>query len=82
MFYVRSDGRLMSVGLTSGVSFDPGIPRPLFHLRDGAVSSPFLSAYDVERNGQRFLVGVSTEQLQTNPLNVIVHWSVPVRPMK
>jgi serine/threonine protein kinase len=84
MFYVRSDGQLMSVGLslTGGGSFDPGIPRPLFQLGDAAVRSPYLSAYSVERDGQRFLVRVSTEELPTSPLNVMVHWSVPVHPME
>ena len=77
MFFVGSDGRMMSVGLPGGASFDAGVPRPLFRFRDIDVISPFLS-YNVQRDGQRFLVGASTEDVQTHPLNVLVHWSVPV----
>jgi Tol biopolymer transport system component len=82
MFFVGSDGRMMSVGLTGGTAFDPGAPRPLFRFRDIDVSSPFLSAYNVQRDGQRFLVPASIEELSTHPLNVLVNWSVPVRAAK
>jgi hypothetical protein len=82
MFYISSDGRMMSVRLSGATSFDPGVPRPLFPLRDILVVSPYPSAYDVQRDGQRFLVRVSTEELQTRPLNVLVHWTVPVHTAK
>jgi Tol biopolymer transport system component len=79
MFFLASDGQMTSVALTGSTSFDPGVPRPLFRFRDIAVISPYLSAYNVQRDGQRFLAPASTEELQTHPLNVLVHWSVPVR---
>jgi hypothetical protein len=82
LFFVGSDGRMMSVGLTGGTSFEPGVPRSLFRFRDIDVISPFLSAYNVQGDGQRFLVAASTEDVQTHPLNVLVHWSVPVRAPK
>jgi serine/threonine protein kinase len=75
LFYIARDGRLMSVDV-SGDGFDPGNPRPLFALRDVSAVSPFLSAYDVQRDGQRFLVRVPIEDLKTHPLNVLVHWSL------
>jgi Tol biopolymer transport system component len=78
LFYVGRDGRLMSVEL-KGAAFDPGNPRPLFPLRDAAAIAPYLSAYDVPRDGQRFLVRVPIENLQTHPLNVLVHWSMQDR---
>jgi Tol biopolymer transport system component len=82
IFYLASDGRMMSVSLTGGTSLDPGVPQPLFRFRDVAVIPPYSSAYDVQRDGQRFLVRASTEELQTHPLNVLVNWSVPVRAAK
>jgi hypothetical protein len=82
MFYIDSDGRMMSLGLHGGTAFEPGVPRPLFLLRTIAVGAPYPSAYDVRGDGQRFLVRVLTEELQTHPLNVLVHWSVPVRAAK
>jgi hypothetical protein len=50
----------------------------LFQFRAVPAMSPFLSAYDVDRAGQRFLVRTK-ETLETHPLNVIVNWSVPGR---
>ena len=82
LFFLGNDGRMMSVRLAGGTSFDPEVPRPLFQFRDIALISPYLSAYDVQRDGERFLVRASTEDLQTHPLNVFVHWSVPTRAAK
>jgi eukaryotic-like serine/threonine-protein kinase len=75
LFYVARDGRLMSVELPAN-GFVPGNPRPLFPVSDVALIAPFLSAYDVHRDGQRFVVRVPSENLQTHPLNVLVHWSL------
>jgi hypothetical protein len=79
MFYIDNDGRMMSVSLRDLSAFDPDVPRPLFPLRDHAVVAPYTSAYDVQTGGERFLVRVLTEEPQTHPLNVLVHWSVPMR---
>jgi eukaryotic-like serine/threonine-protein kinase len=81
LFYIASDGRLMAVDV-SAADFQPGNPRPLFPLRDVSAVSPFLSAYDVQRDGQRFLVRFPIEDLKTHPLNVLVHWSVHDRATK
>jgi eukaryotic-like serine/threonine-protein kinase len=78
LFFVASDGQMMSVDFTGGVSFDRVVPRALFQFRAVPAMSPFLSAYDVDRAGQRFLVRTK-ETLETHPLNVIVNWSVPGR---
>jgi eukaryotic-like serine/threonine-protein kinase len=73
LFYIASDGWLMAVDMT-GV--EPGKPRPLFRLHDVSTVSPFLSAYDVQRDGQRFLVRMPIEEIRTHPLNVLVHWTM------
>jgi Tol biopolymer transport system component len=78
LFYIGRDGRMMSVDLP-GAAFDPGTPRPLFLLRDVSAVAPYVSAYDLQRDGQRFLVRVPIEHLQTQPLNVLVHWSMQNR---
>jgi hypothetical protein len=76
LFFLGSDGQMMSVDLTGRVAFDRVVPRALFQFRAVPVMSPFLSAYDVDRAGERFLVRTK-ETLETHPLTVIVHWSVP-----
>jgi len=78
LFFLGGNGQMMSVDLTGGASFDHVVPRALFQFRDIAVMSPFLSAYDVDRAGRRFLVRTK-ETLETHPLNVIVNWSVPAQ---
>jgi eukaryotic-like serine/threonine-protein kinase len=82
IFYLDGNGRMMSVGLSGGTDFDPGVPQPLFRLRDTAVIPPYLSAYDVQGDGERFLVRVSTEDMQTHPLNVVVNWLPTIRTAK
>src|SRR3954463_2331291 len=74
LFYVSPDSQLMSVALGRD-DIDPGTPRPLFPLRDAAAIAPFLSAFDVQPDGQRFLVGEPIENVQTVPLTVLVNWS-------
>ena len=78
LFYIGRDGRMMSVDL-QGAAFDPGAPRPLFLLSDVSAVAPYVSAYDVQGDGQRFLVRVPIEHLQTQPLNVLAHWSMQNR---
>jgi Tol biopolymer transport system component/predicted Ser/Thr protein kinase len=82
LFYIGLDGRMMSVDVNATAAVDPGTPRPLFPLRDFAAVAPYLSAYDVQRDGQRFLVRLPIEELKTHPLNVLLNWSVPDRATK
>jgi len=75
LFYLARDGRLMAVDVTTHPSFDAGPPRGLFRISDAAVIPPYTSAYDVDASGQRFLVRMPLESLQTQPLTVFVNWS-------
>jgi hypothetical protein len=72
----------MSVGLRDSTALDPGVPRPLFLVRDVVAVAPHPSAYDVRGDGERFLVRMTTDELQTRPLSVLVNWSVPARAAK
>ena len=64
----------MSVALGRD-DIDPGPPRPLFPLRDVVAQAPFLSVFDAQPDGQRFLVREPIENVQTVPLTVLVNWS-------
>jgi Tol biopolymer transport system component len=76
LFYVALDGMLSAVNIGSGSNLDPGQPRPLFRLADSSQQvAPYLSAYDVDARGERFLVRVPLGSVQTLPLTVLVHWS-------
>ena len=80
IFYIARDGRLMAVDLGARGEMEPGTPHALFPLHDVAVVAPFPSAFDVQPDGQRFLVREPIEVLQTLPLTVLVNWSPLVRP--
>jgi WD40-like Beta Propeller Repeat len=75
LFYIAPDGTLMAVETGSDSNFDPGRPRPLFRLSGVSIQPPYLSVYNVDAAGERFLVRVSVGSLQTLPLTLLVHWS-------
>jgi dipeptidyl aminopeptidase/acylaminoacyl peptidase len=77
LFYLRPDGMLMAVPLRAHGTFAPGTPQPLFRLSGVTVSPPYISAYDVDPSGQRFLVRLPLQDPQTEPLTVLLHWKVP-----
>jgi Tol biopolymer transport system component/predicted Ser/Thr protein kinase len=74
IFYISADGQLMSVALGDH-DLDRGTPQPLFALHDVAAQPPFPSVFDVQPDGQRFLLREPTERVQTLPLTVLVNWS-------
>jgi eukaryotic-like serine/threonine-protein kinase len=70
LFYVSADSMLMSVGLRAGAnSLEPSAPHPLFPL---LVTDTDVSPYDAARDGQRFLVLKTAQNVQ--PLTVVVNW--------
>jgi hypothetical protein len=72
LFYVASDGELMSVTIkASSESLDLGSPRALFSLP--AVFNGSYT-YDVAPDGQRFLVSAVSTRRGHEPLSVIVNW--------
>ena len=73
LFYVSPDYKLMSVSLKLGtISLEPSSPRELFALPafDDGLSSP----YEVDRDGQRFLVRATPQQQSAQALTVLVNW--------
>jgi eukaryotic-like serine/threonine-protein kinase len=80
LFFIGPDNRLMAVAVSSGVAaLDLTTPRPLFDVPGVLVLPPFLSSYDVDAAGQRFLVRVPLEDPRTSPLTMLVHWPSAVR---
>jgi eukaryotic-like serine/threonine-protein kinase len=74
LFYIAPDGMLMAVDTGSDSNLDLGRPRPLFHVSDVSAQPPYLSVYNVDAGGERFLVRVPVGSLQTLPLTLLVHW--------
>jgi eukaryotic-like serine/threonine-protein kinase len=71
LFYVSSDGKLMSSILKpSGDSLEPSAARELFALPSGDLAG---YPYEVAPDGKRFLV-LATPRNSVQPLTVIVNW--------
>jgi DNA-binding winged helix-turn-helix (wHTH) protein/Tol biopolymer transport system component len=68
LFYVASDGKLMSVDIRAKPVFEAGAPRPLFQLPPG-----FLGG-DVTADGRHFLIGVPVAQSASVPFTVVLNW--------
>jgi len=68
LFYVASDGKLMSVDVSAQPVFEAGAPRPLFQLPPGFIG------VEVTADGRRFLVAVPVAQSASVPFTVVLNW--------
>ncbi|MFN2633734.1 MAG: protein kinase [Thermoanaerobaculia bacterium] len=76
LFYVAPDGKLMTVSVKSGPTFEAEPARPLFQTRPREPSyAGDLFGYDVSADGQRFLVNNEVAEANTPSLDVVLNWS-------
>jgi Tol biopolymer transport system component/DNA-binding winged helix-turn-helix (wHTH) protein len=68
LFYNSPDGTLMSVAVTSGPTFHPGIPQLLFRT-----PAAWFSRADARSDGTRFLVAIPVEQTSQS-FTVVLNW--------
>ena len=69
LFYLSTDGRLMSVPLVrKGANLEAATPRALFTLKS-------TSGYEASPDGQRFLVTAVVSE--ASPISVILNWKPP-----
>ena len=73
LFYVASDGKLMSVDIDTKPVFAAGTSRPLFQLPPG------VSGVDVTADGSRFLIGVPVAQSASVPFTVVLNWATTLK---
>ncbi len=78
VFYIDSQGFLVSVPVDSEGNLSSGAPKQLFqsHART-SVSSSDLFSYDVTPDGQRFLIDQYVKPPQTPPLRIILNATNP-----
>ena len=71
IFYVANDGKLMAVAVQLGADLSLGNPHPLFLPKSS------LLGFDVNPDGQRFLISSSTgHPAQTN---LVLNWPSGLR---
>jgi Tol biopolymer transport system component len=76
LFFIALDGKLMSVSIGGGSTFEPGKPQPVFDIV-AARTAPN-SDYDVSLDGQRFLF-ISRMAEATSSLAVVINWSADLK---
>jgi len=76
IYYLSEDRMLMSVAVGPGPSF--AIPKPLFqtHVAPGVVA--FRTHYVPSRDGQRFLVSMTTDAAPS-PITIALNWAGAVK---
>jgi eukaryotic-like serine/threonine-protein kinase len=78
LFYMTTDGRVMSVAvrLTGGGNMEPGQPQMLFQTRPVPQS---WNLYDVAPDGQHFAVNVPLEWTAAAPITVATSWAEKIK---
>ena len=76
LFFLSADGKLMSVPVKIGESFEAGTPAPLFPVR---LRVNVGTEYDISPDGTRFLLNALAPRIDP-PLSVMVNWQTRFRP--
>jgi len=72
LFYLSSDGYMMTVPVTIGGKFAAANPRRLFAVSNGPQS--FAAQYAVDRRAETFILISRTNAAQHNNLHIILNW--------
>jgi len=76
LFYLSSDAKMMAAPVTTGSNFDAGTPVALFQATPREPVPLYdLFAYDVTRDGQRFLILTQLKQAETAPMSIVLNWT-------
>jgi serine/threonine protein kinase/Tol biopolymer transport system component len=81
LHYIDAEGTLMAVSVRTGPSFSLDRPTRVFHVGDRFRLSGNTSAYDVNRDGTRFILVSREEDAPPGPaqLNLVLNWFEDVR---
>ena len=75
LFYLTSDRKMMAVPVTTGSTFEAGVPQVLF---DAPVQALVVTGernyYAVSADGQRFLLRKVPEEA-TSPVTIVLDWT-------
>jgi eukaryotic-like serine/threonine-protein kinase len=77
LFYLTADGKVMSVEVKAGTTFEAGVPKVLFEAR--FVYDPFsYPVYSASGDGQRFLINTVVAE-EKQPIAVVVNWAAGLK---
>ena len=80
LYYRTTDGRVMAVEVTPGPAFQTGTPTPLFQTALDAgsfINSSF--AWDVAKDGRRFLIVEPASEKTSTPFTVVLNWQMGLK---
>ncbi|MDR3699163.1 MAG: protein kinase [Candidatus Sulfopaludibacter sp.] len=77
LFYMSTQGKIMSVAVKAGTEFDASAPKLLFE-GPRAPGCGF-DIYAVTGNGERFLMIEPPPPTQPEPMHVILHWDAEIQ---
>lgn len=76
LFYVAPDGKLMTVAVKPGATFEAAPPVALFQThRRQPVSAQDVFSYDVTGDGQRFLILTKVDESNVAPPSIYLNWA-------
>jgi Tol biopolymer transport system component len=78
LLYYSAEGKLMSVEVKTGASFEASAPRALFEFRSGN-GLVVVAPYAVSADGQRFLLNTLVDESGGAPFTVILNWTAEVK---
>jgi Tol biopolymer transport system component len=76
LFYLSADSWLMAVMITGG---RPSSPHKLFHVDVAPAVAPYVSNYDVSRDGRRFLLKIPVNDVTSTPIQVMTNWLISAK---
>ena len=69
LFYIASDGKMMTVPVKSGPAFEPGVPIPLFNTR----VTGFMP-FDVAPDGRFLINTLPADATSRSSITVVINW--------
>ncbi len=76
LFYLSPEKKLMAVEVKTSGSFEARQPVVLFQMRSRQrISSQDVFTYNINRNGDRFLVNAIVDEPNVPPLSIVLNWS-------
>ena len=77
LFYLATDGTLMTVAIKPGRHIEAGAARALFRTNAAELWNPIRN-YTVARDGQRFLINRRADAASSPPITVTLNWPAAV----
>jgi eukaryotic-like serine/threonine-protein kinase len=68
LFFVGPDSAIMAADINQGSTISVGVPRQLFRVAGG------ISGYDIQPDGQRFLIVTTSTAPPDSPITVVLNW--------